>query len=97
MKQESRSARWRKADLKRRWNMTVDQYDEMLVKQKSTCAICGNLGKTNLHIDHNHDTGRIRGLLCFSCNSKLPMVEDENWREAAIKYLEKYDNQSLST
>ena len=52
-----------------RVGLTADQYDELLARQAGVCAICGKPPKTRrLHVDHDHATQRVRGLLCFVCN-----------------------------
>jgi hypothetical protein len=62
----------RKSHLKAKYGLTLEQYDGMLDRQGGVCAICDEPpGDTALHVDHCHDTGRIRGLLCFRCNSAL--------------------------
>ena len=49
-----------------------DEYDRMLAAQHGGCGICGAPPKTRrLHVDHDHKTGLIRGLLCFTCNRHL--------------------------
>lgn len=63
---------FRKWHLKKNYGLTPEQYDEMLERQGGGCAICGKPpGDIALHVDHCHDTGRVRGLLCFSCNAGL--------------------------
>jgi len=63
---------FRKWHLKKNYGITPEQYDEMLERQGGGCAICGKPpGETALHVDHCHETGRVRGLLCFSCNAGL--------------------------
>jgi len=65
--------------------ITQDQYNELLEKQGGVCAICGKVetvktrnGKIrSLAVDHNHTTGEIRGLLCFRCNTRLAVLEDD--------------------
>jgi hypothetical protein len=58
-----------------RYGLTEDTYNSMLKQQHGKCAICGTTepgGYGNrLHIDHNHETGEVRGLLCNSCNNGL--------------------------
>jgi len=64
----------RRCRLKRVYGITLEQYDFLLEKQKGCCAICDrheSQFKTRLVIDHNHKTGRIRGLLCNYCNHRL--------------------------
>lgn len=58
----------------------------MRIAQDGRCAICGDLPK-RLCIDHDHKTGRVRGLLCIQCNARLAYVEDPDWMAAATRYL----------
>ena len=52
--------------------VTTEVYERMLASQGGGCAICGNEPKTRrLHVDHDHATGRVRGLLCHRCNRVL--------------------------
>jgi len=58
--------------------MTVDEYDVILSSQGGMCALCGITPSATrrLAVDHDHTTGRVRGLLCSSCNrTVLPVVE----------------------
>lgn len=81
---------------KRLYGITLEQYQEMYEAQNGLCAICGqpetcktNTGKiANLSIDHDHDTGEVRGLLCRNCNHGLGCFKDnkESLRNA-ITYL----------
>jgi len=86
--------RKRKADLKRHYNMTPQQYDDLNTKQNGMCAICGatdcNNSRANsrLFIDHDHTTGAIRGLLCSNCNHALGHFRDNvEILSKAIAYL----------
>ena len=81
----------------RRHNLTGVEYWQMYDEQGGVCAICGlqetakRGGKTQrLAVDHDHDTGRIRGLLCYRCNMMLGFGQDDKDRmmSAAI-YLER--------
>jgi hypothetical protein len=75
--------------------MTVEQYEEILAKQNGCCAICesGQADvkgkKINFHVDHCHTTGKVRGLLCHSCNVTIGLMKDSPLllRKAAM-YLE---------
>ena len=69
--------RWR---LKRKYNITPEQYDEMYKQQSGCCLICGrhqSKMKERLCVDHNHETGQTRGLLCKRCNSQLGWYEEQ--------------------
>jgi hypothetical protein len=57
--------------------MSEKEYADMLAEQKSSCAICRELCGTGrrLAVDHDHSNGRIRGLLCFRCNTSLARYE----------------------
>lgn len=83
----------RKAKLKR-YGLTIEQFDSLKAKQKGKCSICNKVFKTDkrdCHIDHNHFTGEVRGLLCAKCNRGLGMFrDDKEIIKAAIKYLESY-------
>lgn len=81
--------RERAAHLMRKFGITIEQYEEMLAIQGGGCAICGRLpGKISLHVDHDHETGRIRGCLCFRCNNALgDFAENGDWLVAAANYL----------
>jgi len=60
--------------LKHRFGITIEDFEEMLVAQHFRCAICGKHQKDypqNFDVDHNHKTGHVRGLLCRYCNRML--------------------------
>lgn len=69
----------RKSYLKRTYGLTLEQYDAMLASQDGVCAICGKPPSNAfvLHVDHDHVTGAIRGLLHFTCNNLLGDAEDD--------------------
>jgi hypothetical protein len=75
------------------YGITPEQYDAMLVEQKGCCAICRSSewgGKSGVpHVDHDHATGAVRGLLCAGCNHGLGHFADDPARlRAAIRYVE---------
>jgi hypothetical protein len=67
----------RSRQLKRRYGITVEDYDRMLEGQGGVCALCKETCSkgTRLCVDHDHDSGRVRGLLCDSCNRGLGRAE----------------------
>lgn len=80
----------KKNSLKRIFNLTIDDYNKILKKQGGVCAICRNKenGKV-LSVDHNHITGKVRGLLCMNCNTILgKLKEDISILKKVIKYLQ---------
>ena len=59
----------------RKYGLTMDQYHAMYEGQDFSCAICGNCS-VQLYVDHDHATGKPRGLLCNKCNAGLGMFND---------------------
>jgi hypothetical protein len=85
-----------KSNLKRLYGITPEQYYELYYLQDGNCAICGehqsNLKKT-LCVDHVHETGEIRGLLCHACNMAIGLLKDNPIIALnAYKYLAKGTN-----
>ena len=77
--------------LKNKYGITTKEYNKILKKQGGVCAICRNKpnGK-NLSVDHNHDTGKVRGLLCHYCNSTLGHSKENILiLQKCIEYLKK--------
>ncbi len=73
--------------LKARYNITLLKYEELLKEQNHKCKICGK--ELKLFVDHNHDSGKIRGLLCNNCNAGIGWFnEDVNILKLAVIYLE---------
>ena len=83
-----------KQDLWKHYRIRYDQYLEMFNKQDGKCACCGidqSNFKRNLHVDHDHNTGQIRGLLCTQCNPGIGYFQDSVERlQQAIAYLNKF-------
>jgi len=59
----------------KKFGLTQEQFNTLLSQQNGLCAICGKPPKRVLAIDHDHVTGRVRGLLCSKCNLNLGFVE----------------------
>lgn len=84
---KARTSRWHKKNPNTRrentWKFrgiscTVEQYEQMLDEQDSSCAICKKPcgSGRRLAVDHNHETGAVRGLLCLSCNQLIGKLEN---------------------
>lgn len=70
----------RNTALKTKFGITLAEYEEMFDKQNGVCAICLQqevLKNKRLAVDHNHVTGKIRGLLCGKCNKGLGLFSDD--------------------
>lgn len=69
------------------YNITPEEYQRLLTIK--SCMICGDIENTNkLHIDHDHNTGKIRGKLCSNCNNGLGRFKDNpELLQKAIDYL----------
>ena len=101
---KSKSKEWhhakgRKHHLKKRYNITQQDYETKLASQNHQCAVCGKHESLNtrggkldpLHIDHCHKTNKIRDLLCYQCNSGLGQFKDDiETLQKAIDYLRKH-------
>lgn len=65
--------------LKRTYGLTLEEYDALLDRQGGGCALCGALPEVQeraLHVDHDHETGAVRGVLCSECNVGLGRFSD---------------------
>lgn len=90
-------------NLKHNFGITAEEYNQMLIGQKGECKICHSKTPNskqyqNFNVDHDHETGKIRGLLCTSCNRMLGFAHDNiEILNSAIQYLsmQKIINQVL--
>jgi hypothetical protein len=100
MTKEDRRAYARQHNLKRRFGITIEEYDAMFARQDGLCAIClepstqvhRKSGKVrSLAVDHDHATGRVRSLLCTDCNTVLGLADDSPQRlRDMADYLERH-------
>jgi hypothetical protein len=75
--------------LKRRYGITEDEVAVMIEAQGGLCAICGT--RPAEHVDHDHSTGAVRGILCFTCNVGLGNFDEDTDRmRLAIDYVERH-------
>lgn len=81
--------------LKLKYGITEEQFLEILKSQNNVCDLCGSdeyRGK-NWCVDHNHETGKVRGILCSPCNLGLGQFKDNiKLLELGIKYLERHND-----
>jgi len=78
---------WR---FRREYKINLATYEILLLKQEGKCAICQKSWQEftrEFAVDHDHVTGKIRGLLCFLCNTKLAVLESSEFMDAARRYL----------
>lgn len=85
-------------NIKRAYDLTLEQIDEILITQDNKCAICGVPLKEGRgrHIDHDHKTGVVRGILCQRCNVGLWPLEDKEYLEKALVYLLNKENHAAN-
>ena len=80
-----------KARLRHLYGLSLEQFDRMFRSQNGACAICQkhNLNGRRLCIDHDHDTGKVRGLLCYACNHLVGRLEQAGkvLLQRALSYL----------
>lgn len=71
-----------------RYGLTIEEYRALLNSQSNMCAICDKKppGKRPLVIDHCHDTGKVRGLLCYGCNRIMHVVDNPELLAKALLY-----------
>ncbi len=81
-------------NLKHNYGLTLEEYQDMVEAQEGRCAICGTDNPTphdRLYVDHDHVTGKVRGLLCQKCNLALGLFKDSrDVLGSAILYLERH-------
>ena len=81
----------RSGRLFRNYGITIEEYEDRYDMISGRCEICNvprpSSGVNGLVVDHNHSTGKFRGLLCSSCNKKLAGLDDIEWRTLADEYL----------
>lgn len=86
--------KFRNWTLMRKYGITVEEYDRIYELQGGRCAICGTHQselKKSLAVDHNHNTGEVRGLLCDNCNKGIGCLQDSTEvLDSASAYLRRY-------
>lgn len=81
--------------LENKYKITPEEFEALWIRQNGLCAICTSpifMGTRNTAVDHDHNTGKIRGLLCSTCNTGLGQFqENEENIKSAIRYLSEYN------
>ena len=80
----------REIHLRNKFGLTPDEYDRILDAQDGACALCecAPTPGISLHVDHDHGTGEVRGLLCVRCNNALGLLrEDPDLLKRAARYV----------
>lgn len=86
----SNPLRARAKDLWERYRITLEEFSSMFKSQEGKCAICKD--SEAKQVDHNHKTGKVRGLLCQRCNCALGLLDDSTSRIAsALEYKKSRD------
>ncbi|WP_461318041.1 endonuclease VII domain-containing protein [Bradyrhizobium barranii] len=90
--QEKHPHRHRSRHVKSRYGITLEQRDGLLAAQGGVCAMCGadnpRKGGMDWSVDHCHDTGKVRGILCHPCNAGIGLLgHDKQLLSKAIQYL----------
>jgi hypothetical protein len=84
--QKERQRRWH---LRKKYNLTEEQFEELVIYNNGRCCICHDLPDKILNVDHCHRTGIVRGLLCQDCNVALGLLKDDIQKlKSAIEYLD---------
>lgn len=80
--------------INRKYGLSREAYDAKVRAQENRCAICGTDFSEFTRrpaIDHDHATGKVRDLLCNTCNVRVGVVEGEaNWRPGVLAYIERH-------
>lgn len=99
-KTANRSAASRRLHLQKKYGMTPEEWDVLYENQNGLCAICKEPGEQEgrrFHVDHCHDSGSVRGLLCHGCNTAIGHLRDDpEIMRAAAEYVESRGSATLS-
>ena len=89
----------RRSQYRNLYGITIADYDSMLEEQLDSCGICGthqSLLAKRLHVDHCHDTNKVRGLLCSNCNLAFGLFKDNlDTIQRAINLLKGLPNEKM--
>lgn len=82
----------REGHLRRKYGLTQNMFEALVLAQLGKCAVCDANEATDLHVDHDHRTGKVRGLLCGKCNKAIGLMNDDpDLMMSAKRFLERSD------
>ncbi len=90
--QDKDTRRW--CQIKKNYGISMEEFNNLFISQGNVCGVCGgnNFYKQGPNVDHDHDTNRVRGILCNQCNVGLGSFKDSIvLLQKAIEYLNKYN------
>lgn len=99
---DHRKAYQRAYQINKKYGVDEEWFASLSLKQKGVCAICGQFDGTGkwkkLVIDHDHNTGKIRGLLCNECNRGIGYLKDSvDILEKSVEYLKQHKDSNVGT
>jgi hypothetical protein len=77
----------RRANIRHSYRLGPEKYNELLRRQSERCAICDEPFRFTPHVDHDHETGAVRGLLCATCNALMAALDKKGYLDKAREYL----------
>ncbi len=88
---EQERQRSRDKMFRHRYGLTTDDYNQRVISQGNLCGVCTKAPKTSRHlvVDHCHETGKIRGLLCDGCNVAIAILDNKELLVKALAYLKR--------
>lgn len=100
---EAHPLAWKESHLRQSFGISLNDYHNMVAAQGNKCAMCGEAetemrgGEVKaLAVDHNHSTGKVRGLLCSACNKAIGLLkEDRELFFAGVRYLDKHSDAGI--
>lgn len=90
---EKRKETVKRSNIKTKYGLTLEDYNSMHHEQEYKCKICqrhANEFKKGLVVDHNHKTGKVRALLCLTCNTQLYVLENKELYDKFVNYLNSF-------
>jgi len=90
---EKRKQTVKRSNIKSKYGLTLEDYNSMHHEQEYKCKICQRHAdefKKGLVVDHNHKTGKVRALLCLTCNTQLYVLENKELYDKFVNYLNSF-------